>query len=88
MFEDILNVNIPLDRYTLENIAKRIEDALTNEYVSAGMYNHQYMSNEACRLFEEISGKKYKDFDIRVALVEDMRGQKEIKVIIGMKKDG
>lgn len=86
MFEDILNIKLPLDERTLENIARRIEYALTNEYISAGMYNHQYMSNEACRLFEEFSGKNYKDFDIRVALVEDMNGQKEIKVIIGKGK--
>lgn len=86
MFEDILNVEIPLDNKSLVEIARRIEYALTNEYVSAGMYNQQYMTNEACRLFEEMSGKKYAEFEIDVKLVEK-RGQKEIRVNIG-KKDG
>lgn len=85
MFEDILNIDIPIDGRTLENIAKRIEESLTNEYVTAGLFNHQYMSNEACRLFEVFSGKNYRKFDIRVALVEDINGTKEIKVIIGNK---
>ena len=85
MFEDILNVSLPLDVHSLEHIARRIEYSLTNEWVSAGLFNQQYMFNEACRLFEEISGKKYKDFDIKVALVEDFNGQKEIKVMISMR---